>query len=219
MLGAPASGKGTQAARLASHFELPKLSTGAFIRAEQQRGTTLGQLADRHLASGGFLPDELMLDVMGRWLDADGAAGFVLDGFPRTLPQAEVFDGILAASEHQLDAIVLLETDAETLRQRCAGRLHCGLCGETFQLGSAGVEAAGQCPQDVCNGTLAPREDDEPATYAERLAKYHSLTEPLIEHYERCSTLIRVDGSGSPEVVFGEILDQLGATAATTETH
>lgn len=219
MLGAPASGKGTQAARLAAHFELPKLSTGALIRAEQQKGTILGQLADRHLASGGVLPDGVMLDVMGRWLEREGARGFVLDGFPRTLPQAEIFDGILAASEHRLDAVVLLGTDAETLRQRCAGRLHCRLCGETFQLGSAGIEAEGQCPQDFCNGTLAPREDDEPATYAGRLANYHRLTEPLIEHYERCSTLIRVDGSGSPDVVFGEILDQLGVTAATTETN
>ena len=219
MLGAPASGKGTQAARLASHFELAKLSTGALIRAEQRQGTALGQLADRHLARGGFLPDELMLDVMVRWLGAEGAQGFVLDGFPRTLPQAEIFDGILAESEHQLDAVVLLETDAETLRERCAGRLHCSLCGGTFQLGSDGVGAEGQCPQGICQGTLEPREDDAPATYAERLANYHRLTEPLIEHYRRRSTLMRIDATGSPEAVFSEILDQLGVTAATTETN
>lgn len=215
MLGAPASGKGTQAARLASHFELPNLSTGALIKAEQHRGSDLGQLADRYLAGGGFLPDDLIVEIMDRWLGEHGSEGFVLDGFPRTLPQAEAFERTLTASADQLDAVILLETDVETLRQRCAARVHCSLCGGTFQLGSSGIEIGGQCPEEACDGTLEPRPDDEPETYAGRLMNYQRLTAPLIQHYSRGAILKRIESSDSPEAVFDRILAELDATAAT----
>ena len=220
MLGAPASGNGTQAARLAKHFGLPDFSTGALIRSEQHRGSNLGRLADRFLAGGGFLPDDLIIEVMLRWLGEHGSEGFVLDGFPRTLPQAAALDQALADSGHQIDAVALLETDLETLRGRCAKRLHCSRCGGTFGAGDALLTSGGKrCPEVACQGTLEPRRDDEPETYAGRLANYQKLTQPLIRYYSRNSILTRIDGSGSPDVVFGKILTALGALTSPAETN
>ncbi|MFT4547781.1 MAG: adenylate kinase [Verrucomicrobiales bacterium] len=209
MLGAPASGKGTQAARIASHFRLPNLSTGALIRSEQQRGSNLGALADNYLAGGGFLPDDLMAEIMTTWLQESGAGGFVLDGFPRTLPQAENFDAFLASAGQRLDAVILLEADLETLHRRIGSRVHCTRCGGTFQL-NATIVPSGDCPKVDCQGRLEPRSDDQPEPYAGRLANYHKLTKPLIEHYEQGGGLRRVDGNASQDEVFETILNQLG---------
>ena len=220
MLGAPASGKGTQAARLAGYFELPKLSTGALIRAEQSAGSDLGVLADRYLAGGGFLPDELILQVMDRWLDDQGSEGFVLDGFPRTLPQAERFEATLASAGHQLDAAILLESELGALRQRCATRVHCSVCGGTFQVGSPSDLSAGDaCPEGGCSGVLASRPDDDAEIYAGRLANYQKLTEPLIEHFSRNSVLKRIDGSRSPDAVFEQILASLSVPTTASESN
>ena len=220
MLGAPASGKGTQAARLAKHFGLPDFSTGALIRSEQQRGSNLGRLADRFLAGGGFLPDDLIIELMLRWLDDHGSEGFVLDGFPRTLPQAEALDQSLADAGDQIDAVVLLDTGLGTLRGRSAKRLHCSLCGGTFRIGDAQLIGVGKgCPDMACQGTLEPRRDDEPQTYAGRLANYQKLTQPLIRYYSRNSILKRIDGSGSPDAVFGKILTELGVLTSPAETN
>ena len=217
MLGAPASGKGTQAARLALHFDLPNLSTGALIRAEQKRGSNLGKLADRYLEGGGFLPDELIGELMGAWLGEEGAGGFVLDGFPRTGPQALTFDSILASSGQKLDAAILLEADLETLQGRLAGRLHCPVCGGTFQRGA--LEQGGRCPQAGCIGQVVPRSDDQPGPFAGRLGNYHSLTEPLIEHYNQLGVLRRVDGRAQPDEVFSDILARLGPPIPTTHSN
>lgn len=214
MLGAPASGKGTQAARLASYFNLPNLSTGALIRAEQNRGSDVGRLADQFLAGGGFLPDEHIIEIMRGWLSSHGSSGFVLDGFPRTLTQAESFDRMLASASSGLDGVILLEADLKTLHQRIANRVHCTTCGGTFKLDSTGISAGSSCPQADCRGELAPRSDDEPDTFAGRLANFHKLTEPVIGHYAQGGVLKRVDGSRSPDEVFEAILVQLGFPAA-----
>jgi adenylate kinase len=218
MLGAPASGKGTQAARLASHFDLPNLSTGALIRGEQQRGTELGALADRYLSGGGFLPDELIVEIMDRWLLDHGKDGFVLDGFPRTLPQAEAFDSKLSESGHSLDIAFLLEADLGSLHQRIANRVHCSVCGGTFQLVEPGVAIGSPCRQLGCGGKLAPRSDDEPETYAGRLANFHELTGPLIHYYQHAGVLKRVDGCASPDEVFNRLLEQVGVSCSIQTT-
>ena len=216
MLGAPASGKGTQAARLASHFTLPNLSTGALIRAEQQRGSAIGKLADQFLQGGGFLPDECIVEIMEGWLADNASRGFVLDGFPRTLPQAEAFDAILARAGLRADVAVLLETDSQTLQRRVANRVHCNHCGGTFRLDPPDIVAGSPCPQADCQEVLQLRSDDEPSTFAGRLAKYHQLTEPVIQHYDRCGVLKRVDGNRAPDEVFETILAQLGICATTS---
>lgn len=217
MLGAPASGKGTQAARLASHFGLPNLSTGSLIRGEQQRASKLGQLADKHLAGGGFLPDELMVEIISAWLSDSGARGFVLDGFPRTLPQAVAFDAILAEQGKRLDAVVLLQVAVESLHQRIASRVHCEQCGATtFRRGVANLASHSPCLEPRCRGTLAPRPDDAPGPFAGRLANFHLLTEPLIHHYDAIGVLKRVDGGAPSDEVFDGVLSQLGARTTTT---
>lgn len=210
MLGAPASGKGTQAALLASHFDLPNLSTGALIRAEQQRGSALGVLADQYLAGGGFLPDSLMIDLIEAWLDDRGQGGFILDGFPRTLPQALAFEQMLAARGQEVDAVVLLDVDLPTLQLRIARRLECERCGAVLREGASSFLRGAPCPKPACPGILATRRDDEPQTYAARLANYHRLTEPLVQHYAG-GPLRRIDGRGTSDLVFDEILGHLGA--------
>ena len=209
MLGAPASGKGTQASRLASHFDLPNLSTGALMRAEQQRGSNIGRLADKHLAGGGFFPDDLMVEIMVAWLGDIGGAGFVLDGFPRTLPQGQAFDAIIAEKGKPLDAVILLETDLETLHRRIANRVQCDRCAGSFQQQGGGDE----CPVSGCDGTLAARPDDQPEPYAGRLANYRRLTEPLIQHYQASGCLKKVDGRAPSDEVFAEILELVGGRA------
>ena len=211
MLGAPASGKGTQAARLAAHFDLPNLSTGALIRAEQLRGSNLGSLADKYLEGGGFLPDDLIGEIMTSWLAGHGADGFVLDGFPRTRPQAEIFDRILANDGEPVDAVLLLEAELPTLHERLADRVQCSQCGGTFQMGTD-LQIGSACPGDTCRGTVAPREDDQPEPYAGRLANYYALTEPLIDHYSAAGVLRRIDGNVSEDQVFSSILQQLGVS-------
>jgi adenylate kinase len=214
MLGAPASGKGTQAARLASHFDLPNLSTGALMRTEQQRGSNIGRLADQHLAGGGFFPDDLMVEIMIAWLGDTGGDGFVLDGFPRTLPQGQAFDTILAEQGKPLDAAILLDADLETLHQRIANRVQCDQCAGSFQRQEGGAE----CPRSGCDGQLAPRPDDQPAPYAGRLANYRQLTEPLIQHYLSSGCLKRVDGRAPSDDVFAEILELLGDRSISKTT-
>lgn len=216
LLGAPGSGKGTQAARIAGQFDLVNLSTGALIRTEQKSATALGKLADRHLAGGNFLPDDLILEVMNGWLGDHGADGFVLDGFPRTLAQADSFDTMLSAGNARLDAVVLLRVDSEVLRQRVSRRVQCDSCGATHS-GVLDEHSAGiACAVPGCDGTLAPRQDDSPETYARRLENYRTLTEPLTDYYRGKGILREIDGEGSSDEVFGAILERIGAPLTLT---
>jgi len=210
LLGAPASGKGTQAALLGKHLKVPYLSTGALIRAEQERGSRIGNLADQYLEGGGFLPDPLMIEIMGAWLAGEGSRGFVLDGFPRTLPQAEAFDASLAKNGIGLDAAILLQIDGQLLHDRTASRIQCSTCGSTLRIdGSVGVEEGSACPKPGCGGKLSRREDDSPAVYANRLERFNQLTRPVVQYYEKVGKLKRVDGAACSEDVFQQILDSL----------
>ena len=192
LLGPPASGKGTQGRRLAERLGLAYVSTGALLRSAVEDGSPLGREAAPILARHEYLPDPLMCSIMGDWLSRQ-PAGWVLDGFPRSLPQAEYLDRWLAARGQELDAAILLEVPEDELLQRVRARVECPRCrwsGRQDQL------AAGLCPQ--CGGPAGPREDDTEAGFRARLAEYHEHTLPVIDRYQSTGQLRRFDAASDP---------------------
>jgi adenylate kinase len=198
VLGRPGSGKGTQCGRLAAHLGVPHISTGDLFRETVARDTPLGRLVREFMETGELVPDDLVLDVVDDRLGPRGAAvGFVLDGFPRTVPQAEQLVELLGA--HELDLALDLEVPAETARRRLASRQVCGDCGRS--IGPTGPDG----PCGDCGGTISERPDDDASTVAHRLALYDRVTAPLIEWLDARAVLVRVDGQGHPDEVAARI--------------
>jgi len=203
LLGAPGSGKGTQAEMITRHFALAVTSPGTILRRERELGTPLGVEADEVSKQGGLVPDDIIVRLIEDWLKERGQEGFVFDGFPRTVKQAERLNELLQKRGAALDLAVWLEVSEETVRDRIASRLQCRRCGFTTSLTSACFADRSVCP--YCDGPLIRREDDDAAVLQTRLAEFKTKTEPLLSFYEKDSALHRVDGNRDREVVFADI--------------
>ena len=210
MLGAPGAGKGTQAKKIAEKYHIPHISTGDIFRANIKNGTELGKKAKTYMDQGALVPDELVCDlVVDRVRQEDCRNGYVLDGFPRTIPQAESLDATLASLGESVDYAINVEVPDEKIVNRMSGRRACVGCGATYHLVYAPTKAEGIC--DTCGAELILRDDDKPETVLKRLGVYHNETQPLIDYYRGKGILKEVDGTMDMADVFRAIVEILGA--------
>ena len=206
VLGAPGAGKGTQAKKVAIRFHIPHISTGDILRAYIQEGTEVGKRAKKYIDKGFLVPDDLMINLVTERIHTkDCVAGYVLDGFPRTIPQAEAFEKILTTNNEKLDCVINVEVPDEDIVNRMAGRRACLACGATYHLAFMPPKKEDTC--DVCKGNLTLREDDEPKTVLKRLRVYHQQTQPLIAFYKKRGILQVVDGTEDIQDVFSRIVE------------
>ncbi len=209
MLGAPGAGKGTQAKKIAAKYGIPHISTGDIFRANIKNGTELGKKAKTYMDQGLLVPDELVADlVVDRVNQEDCANGYVLDGFPRTIPQAEALTRALAEMGQKMDYAIDVYVPDENIVTRMSGRRACVGCGATYHLEYAPTKKEGIC--DTCGGELILRDDDKPETVKKRLNVYHEQTQPLIDYYTGEGILRTVDGTADINDVFQEIVNLLG---------
>ncbi len=209
MLGAPGAGKGTQAKKIAEKYGIPHISTGDIFRANIKNGTELGQKAKTYMDQGLLVPDELVVDlVVDRVKQDDCENGYVLDGFPRTIPQAEALDKALETLGQKVDYAINVEVPDENIVNRMSGRRACVGCGATYHIVYAPTKTEDIC--DKCGSNLILRDDDKPETVKKRLDVYHDQTQPLIDYYTKAGILREVDGTIDIEDVFGEIVKILG---------
>lgn len=209
MLGAPGAGKGTQAKMIAEKCGIPHISTGDIFRANIKNGTELGAKAKEYMDKGLLVPDELVCDlVVDRIQQADCEKGYILDGFPRTIPQAEALENALNAIEQKLDYAIDIDVPDENIINRMSGRRACVGCGATYHVLFNPTKVEGKC--DVCGESLILRDDDKPETVKKRLDVYHTQTQPLIDFYTKRKVLVEVDGTQSMDKVFDDIMKILG---------
>ena len=209
MLGAPGAGKGTQAKKIAAQYSIPHISTGDIFRANIKNNTELGQKAKPYMDKGELVPDSLVVDlIMDRFKEADCANGYVLDGFPRTIPQAEALDNALKANGEKVDFAINVEVPDENIINRMSGRRACVGCGATYHIKYNPTKVEGVC--DACGEKLILRDDDKPETVKNRLSVYHEQTQPLIDYYNKAGVLAEVDGTKDMEDVFKDIVNILG---------
>lgn len=199
LLGPPGSGKGTQAVRLAAALKLQHVATGDILRDEVARQTPLGQKAKAFMDAGSLVPDQLVSDMIAARLQPD----FILDGYPRSLPQAESLTKLLKAKGWQLDAVLNLDVPEDEIVARLSGRLVCQNCKTVFPAGTSG-------PCSKCGGTLGKRADDNPAVIRQRLAVYHEKTKPLEDYYRKAGLLNEVPGVGQPDAIFARLQAAIG---------
>lgn len=210
MLGAPGAGKGTQAKQIAGKYNIPHISTGDIFRANIKNGTDLGKKAKEYMDQGLLVPDELTCDlVMDRISHDDCKNGFVLDGFPRTIPQAEALDEALKKIGQSMDFAINVDVPDSNIVNRMSGRRACLGCGATYHVVAIPPKKEGIC--DICGAELVLRDDDKPETVQKRLDVYHEQTQPLIEYYDKQGILKTVDGTMQMEDVFASIAKILGA--------
>ena len=210
MLGAPGAGKGTQAKKIADKYQIPHISTGDIFRANIKEGTELGKKAKSYMDQGLLVPDELTLElIMDRFQNPDCANGYVLDGFPRTIPQAEALTAALEKNGETIDYAINVEVPDENIVTRMSGRRACLACGATYHVVYAPTKTEGVC--DRCGEKLVLRDDDKPETVKKRLDVYHSQTLPLIDYYTKQGKLVEVDGTQNVDAVFDAIVKILGA--------
>ena len=208
-LGPPAAGKGTQARRLAAEHGIPHISTGDILRAASKGGTYLGREAKRYMNRGALVPDDVMIGIIQERLQqSDCAPGFILDGFPRTIPQAESLAELLKSMNTPLDYVVNMEVPVEEILRRMNGRLTCQNCGRMFNLMLNPPQTPGRC--DCCRGPLSQRADDRIETVHERLGVYRQSTQPLIEYYSARGLLTTIDGTGSIDAIAKRIGEAVG---------
>jgi adenylate kinase len=210
LLGPPGAGKGTQAKMLTERFEVPQISTGDILRAAVKDGTPMGVKAKAFMDAGALVPDEVVVGIVRERLQkADCTSGFILDGFPRTVSQADALRETLAELGRDLDAVISLEVDTEALVERLTGRRTCTNCGKGFHVKFDPPRLDGVC--DACGGQLVQRDDDQESTIRNRLAVYHEQTSPLIAYYRQQDLLASIDGMQSMAVVQKSILALLQA--------
>ena len=210
MLGAPGAGKGTQAKKIAEKYQIPHISTGDIFRANIKNGTELGKKAKTYMDQGLLVPDELVCDlVVDRVQQDDCKKGYILDGFPRTIPQAESLDAELSRLGEAVDYAINVEVPDENIVKRMGGRRACVGCGATYHLVYAAPKKEGIC--DNCGAELILRDDDKPETVQKRLGVYHEQTQPLIDYYTKKGILKEVDGTMDMGDVFKAIVEILGA--------
>jgi adenylate kinase len=204
LLGPPGAGKGTQASDLAREFGIPHISTGDILRDEIKARTELGSLAQRYIDDGNLVPDEVMVDIIRQRLRKDDVRkGFILDGFPRTIPQAEQLEDILKKLGRELDAVIYLEAPGEVIVQRLSGRRVCRKCNKNYHVVNMPPAREGIC--DVCGGELYQRKDDRPEAIRKRFEEYRKKTAGLIEYYQDRQLLIEVDGGIAREETYAEL--------------
>jgi len=209
MLGAPGAGKGTQAKMIADKYGIPHISTGDIFRANIKNGTELGKKAKTYMDQGLLVPDELVVDlVVDRVKQDDCEKGYVLDGFPRTIPQAECLDEALKNLGEKVDFAINVEVPDENIINRMSGRRACVACGATYHIVHIPTKVEGIC--DRCNAELILRDDDKPETVKKRLDIYHEQTQPLIDYYTKSEVLVEVDGTKDMSEVFADIVTILG---------
>lgn len=208
MLGAPGAGKGTQAKMIADKFSIPHVSTGDIFRANIKNGTELGMEAKKYMDQGLLVPDELTVKILlDRVAQDDCKNGYVLDGFPRTIPQAEVLDKALTELGDKIDYAINVDVPDENIINRMSGRRACVTCGATYHIVHVPPKAEGIC--DKCGAELILRDDDKPETVKNRLNVYHEQTQPLIEFYSNKGVLKSVDGTKDMNDVFADIVNIL----------
>ena len=209
MLGAPGAGKGTQAKKIAEVCNVPHISTGDIFRANIKNGTALGAKAKEYMDKGLLVPDELVCDlVVDRIQQDDCTEGFILDGFPRTIPQAESLTNALNAIEQKMEYALNIDVPDENIIHRMAGRRACVGCGATYHVEFNPPKVANVC--DVCGEELILRYDDKPETVTNRLNVYHEQTKPLIDYYDKQGIVHTIDGTQTMEQVFSDIRKILG---------
>ena len=209
MLGAPGAGKGTQAKMIADKYGVPHISTGDIFRANIKNGTELGMEAKKYMDQGLLVPDELTVRILlDRVAQDDCKNGYVLDGFPRTIPQAEVLDSELTKLGDHIDYAINVDVPDENIVKRMSGRRACLTCGATYHIEHVPPKKEGIC--DVCGSELVLRDDDKPETVKNRLNVYHEQTQPLIDFYTKIGVLQTVDGTVPMEEVFAAITAILG---------
>ncbi len=210
MLGAPGAGKGTQAKMIAEKFGIPHISTGDIFRANIKNGTELGRKAKEYMDQGQLVPDELTVEILLDRVAADDCKnGYVLDGFPRTIPQADVLDKELTKLGDKVDFAINVDVPDENIVRRMSGRRACLKCGATYHIEHIPPKQEGIC--DTCGSELVQRDDDKPETVQNRLKVYHEQTQPLIEYYEGKNILKTVDGTKDMQEVFDSIVSILNA--------
>jgi adenylate kinase len=205
LLGPPGAGKGTQAERLYERHKLPQLSTGNMLRAERDAGTELGKAADKVMAAGQLVSDEIVIGIIAKRIEEpDCKSGFVLDGFPRTVNQAVALDAMLAKKGGKIDGVIELAVDEDALVERISGRFACAKCGAGYHDTFKQPKKLGVC--DVCGSTeFTRRKDDNAETVKARLKAYREQTAPILPYYEKKGLLQRVDGMADPDAVTQEI--------------
>ncbi len=209
LLGPPGAGKGTQAKLMIDKWNIPQVSTGDILRAAVREGTPLGVEAQGFMDRGELVPDRVVIGIIAERLkEEDAAAGFILDGFPRTIPQAEALQEILKDLGRDIDHVISIDVDDEELVTRLTGRRMCKGCGESFHVVFNPPARERVC--DRCDGELYQRDDDKEATIRQRLAVYSEQTQPLIAYYEKQGKVRRIDGTGSIEDIFSRILKAVG---------
>ena len=209
MLGAPGAGKGTQAKKIAAKYDIPHISTGDIFRANIKNGTELGMKAKSFMDAGGLVPDEITIGMLlDRIHEADCVNGYVLDGFPRTIPQAECLTEALKKLGSGIDYAIDVDVPDENIVNRMSGRRACLKCGATYHIVYAAPKTENVC--DTCGETLVLRDDDKPETVSKRLKVYHEQTQPLIDYYTEQGVLKTVDGTRSLDEVFQAIVEILG---------
>jgi len=212
LLGPPGAGKGTQAKLLQEHFDIPQISTGDILRRAAKEGTTFGKRAKKFMDRGELVPDSVILDIVEERLSADDChKGFLLDGFPRTVVQAEAFQTMLDRQNQVLDGAVSLRVPRQKLVARLSGRRTCRQCGAMYHVRFNPPKKEGVC--DQCGGDLYQRADDREETIEARMEVYDRESAPLLEHFRRKGLLREVDGSKTTDEVFREILRQLRKAA------
>ncbi len=212
LLGPPGSGKGTQGVRLAERLGVPQISTGDLFRKNLAESTELGRKAQEYMSKGQLVPDKLVLDMVDdRLKQGDTAKGFILDGFPRTIPQADGLGTMLEAHGTKIDHVVLIDLDDEEIVGRLSARRTCSKCGAIYHLIASPPKKENVCDKCGSVGTLEQREDDVPETIRKRLVVYHDQTQPLVDYYSKAGLLRTVDGAQSPTKVAQDIVRAVDA--------
>ncbi|MBN1134120.1 MAG: adenylate kinase [Methanosarcinaceae archaeon] len=207
LFGPPGAGKGTQAKKLAGHYKIPHISTGDILRANLREGTELGLAAKEYMDKGELVPDEVLIGIIkNRLAEPDCQVGFLLDGYPRTIPQADALSGILDEISKPLEVVLNIDVPDNELVIRLGGRRMCS-CGASYHIKFNPPEMDGIC--DTCGGTLYQRDDDKDDAIRQRLKVYQEQTQPLIDYYNRMGILVTVDGTGDIDEVFADICDML----------
>ncbi len=209
LLGPPGAGKGTQAANITDSYKIPHISTGDIFRKNVKEGTELGKKAKGYMDKGELVPDEVVVAIVeDRLKEEDCSDGFLLDGFPRTVNQAEQLDSVLAEMDVAIDKVINIDVRKDTLVERAAGRRVCRSCGATYHVMFKPAQKKGIC--DLCGGEVYQRDDDTEDTVSKRIEVYINETQPLIEYYSRKQNLITIDGEQNIQKVFKDIMAALG---------
>ena len=213
LLGPPGAGKGTQASRIVAEYGIPHISTGDILRAAVKNQTQMGLEAKKYMDAGELVPDSVVIGIVkDRLQEPDTAKGFLMDGFPRTIPQAEALDEALDSLGRAVTKTIVLLVDEDLLIRRLTGRRICRSCQTPFHVLFTLPKVEGVC--DVCGGELYQRDDDTEATVRNRLEVYRKQTEPLIDYYDQAGLVARIDGAQEAEVTYGDIRSALGPADA-----